>query len=80
MLQLITYLAVTLPRRLAHRVRATLAHRQAGRPAEAGMATAEYAVVTLAAVAFAALLLGIMRSGELREALLSIIKSALSVE
>ena len=80
MLQLITYLTITLPQRLAARVRATLTRRRAGRPAEAGMATAEYAVVTLAAVAFAALLLGIMRSGELREALLGIIKSALSVE
>ncbi|ACQ78884.1 hypothetical protein Bcav_0622 [Beutenbergia cavernae DSM 12333] len=47
--------------------------------AEAGMATAEYAIATLAAVAFAGLLLVILRSGEVREMLLSIIRDALSV-
>lgn len=47
--------------------------------AEAGMATAEYAIATLAAAAFAGLLLVILRSDEVREALLSIIRQALSV-
>ncbi|WP_454296283.1 DUF4244 domain-containing protein [Salana multivorans] len=45
---------------------------------EAGMATAEYAIVTLAAVAFAGLLLAILRGGEVREMLLGIIRDALS--
>jgi hypothetical protein avisC_06934 len=43
------------------------------------MATAEYAIGTLAAAAFAGLLLAIMRSGGLRATLQSIIESALSV-
>ncbi|BAW92007.1 hypothetical protein CHIBA101_0132 [Actinomyces sp. Chiba101] len=46
---------------------------------EAGMATAEYAIGTLAAAAFAGLLLAIMRSGSLRGTLQSLIESALSV-
>lgn len=51
--------------------------RTAGR--EAGMATAEYAIATLAAVGFAGLLLVILKSAEVRGLLLGIIKSALSV-
>ncbi|WP_371151328.1 DUF4244 domain-containing protein [Buchananella felis] len=47
--------------------------------AEDGMATAEYAVVTLAAAAFGGLLLALARSGELRDALLGILRSALSI-
>lgn len=46
---------------------------------EAGMATAEYAIGTLAAAAFAGILLAIMRSGSLHSALESLIQSALSV-
>ncbi len=46
---------------------------------EDGMATAEYAIGTLAAAAFAGLLLALMRSGSLSGALQSIIESALSV-
>ncbi|WP_103063765.1 DUF4244 domain-containing protein [Actinomyces qiguomingii] len=46
---------------------------------EAGMATAEYAIGTLAAAAFAGLLLAIMRSGSLSSVLRGIIESALSV-
>lgn len=49
------------------------------RTAERGMATAEYAVATLAAVAFAALLLTILKSDEVRGLLLGIIQQALSV-
>lgn len=45
---------------------------------EAGMATAEYAIGTLAAAAFAGLLLAIIRSGSLTGALQGIIESALS--
>lgn len=44
---------------------------------EAGMTTAEYAVGTVAAVAFAGLLLLVVRSGPVRSALSDIIVSAL---
>jgi hypothetical protein len=47
--------------------------------ADAGMATAEYAIATLAACGFAALLLALMRSDEVRNLLLGIIRRALSV-
>jgi len=47
--------------------------------ADAGMTTAEYAVGTLAACAFAATLLAIVRSGEVRSALTNLITSALSI-
>lgn len=46
---------------------------------DAGMATAEYAIATLAACGFAGLLVVILRSGEVRELLLGIIERALSV-
>jgi hypothetical protein len=45
--------------------------------AEAGMTTAEYAVGTVAAVAFAAVLYKIVRSSAVQSALSSIIQSAL---
>jgi len=44
---------------------------------EAGMTTAEYAVGTMAAVAFAALLLAIVRSGPVKGALTKVILTAL---
>lgn len=44
---------------------------------ERGAVTAEYAVVILAAVAFAGLLVAIMRSGEIREMLVSLVQNAL---
>ncbi|MEO5610614.1 MAG: DUF4244 domain-containing protein [Ornithinibacter sp.] len=44
---------------------------------EAGMTTAEYAVGTVAAVAFAAVLLAVVRSGPVKAALSGIIVSAL---
>jgi len=44
-----------------------------------GMATAEYAVATLAACGFAALLMALLRSDEVRGLLLSIVRRALSV-
>jgi hypothetical protein len=50
-----------------------------GRAAEAGMATAEYAIATLAACGFAGLLVTILRSGEVRGLLLGVIRDALSV-
>lgn len=51
----------------------------ARRAAEAGMATAEYAVATLAAVGFAGLLIAILKSDEVRGMLLGIVRSALAV-
>lgn len=47
--------------------------------ADAGMATAEYAIVTVAAVAFAGLLIVVLRSDEVRGLLMGIIRGALSV-
>ncbi|WP_127842933.1 DUF4244 domain-containing protein [Actinomyces wuliandei] len=49
------------------------------RHGEEGMATAEYAIGTLAAAAFAGLLLALIRSGSLTGALQALIESALSV-
>jgi hypothetical protein len=43
------------------------------------MATAEYAVATLAAVGFAGLLLTVLRSGEVQEMLLDLVRRALAV-
>jgi hypothetical protein len=45
---------------------------------ERGSATAEYAIVILAAVAFAGVLVAIMRSGEVQEILVSLVRGALS--
>lgn len=58
--------------------------RQSGRrnsflDREAGMATAEYAIATLAAVAFAALLVAVLGSGEVRSMLMGLIRSALTL-
>ena len=47
------------------------------RAAEAGMTTAEYAVGTLAACAFAAVLLAVVRSGGVKSALAAVIAAAL---
>ncbi|MDQ0849001.1 hypothetical protein QFZ65_000939 [Arthrobacter sp. B3I9] len=49
------------------------------RGAEAGMATAEYAIATLAAVSFAGVLVFIMRSDEVRGFLLNLIRTALAL-
>jgi hypothetical protein len=46
---------------------------------EAGMTTAEYAIGTLAACGFAALLVTILRSGEVQGLLLGIIRRALAL-
>ncbi len=45
---------------------------------ENGMATAEYAIATLAAVGFAGLLVVILKSDEVRGFLLNVIRTALS--
>ncbi|WP_299446712.1 DUF4244 domain-containing protein [uncultured Phycicoccus sp.] len=61
--------------RLIRRIR-TAARRP--RPlGEEGMTTAEYAVGTVAAVAFAALLLAVVRSAPVKSALTQIVVSAL---
>lgn len=46
---------------------------------QAGMATAEYAIATLAAVGFAGLLVFILRSDEVRGFLLNLIRTALAL-
>lgn len=46
---------------------------------ETGMATAEYAIATLAAVGFAGILVFIMRSDEVRGFLLNVIRTALAL-
>ena len=47
--------------------------------ADTGMTTAEYAVGTLAACAFAAVLMAVVRSGAIKSALTGLITSALSI-
>jgi hypothetical protein len=49
------------------------------RRADAGMSTAEYAVGTLAACTFAAVLIAVVRSGAVKSALAHLITSALSI-
>jgi len=46
---------------------------------DAGMATAEYAIATLAACGFAGLLVAILRGSEVRAMLLGIVRRALSL-
>jgi len=55
-------------------------HRRRRPPsAQSGMATAEYAIATLAAVGFAGVLVFIMRSDEVRGFLLNLIRTALTL-
>lgn len=63
--------------RAAHHVRARVV--QLRRAGEAGMTTAEYAVGTVAAVSFAAVLITVVKSGAVASALGKIIATALSV-
>lgn len=62
----------TLTRRRAARLFATAAD-------DTGAATAEYAVATMGAVAFAGLLVVIMRSDEVRGILTDLVRRALTV-
>ena len=64
-----------MTRRSADRVRGVV--RRLRVLGEEGMTTAEYAVGTMAAVAFAALLLAIVRSGPVKNALTKVIMTAL---
>lgn len=67
---------------LALRILAWAQTRQAVerlRNEEDGMTTAEYAIGTLAAAAFAALLMSVIKGGGIKSALTAIIKQALSI-
>lgn len=55
-----------------------LRQRTSGATRDAGMATAEYAIVMIAAVGFAGLLVVILRSAEIRETLTTLVRGALS--
>jgi hypothetical protein len=63
--------------RTAPRVKTRTRRRLTG--SEAGMATAEYAIATLAAVGFAGILVFILRSDEVRGFLLNLIRTALAL-
>lgn len=67
-----------LSRRRAERLFASGAGGR-GVPDDAGAATAEYAIATMAAVAFAGLLVVIMRSDEVRSILTDLVRRALTV-
>ncbi|MFT2752160.1 DUF4244 domain-containing protein [Clavibacter sp. Sh2088] len=58
-------------------VRRALVHRGSG---DSGAATAEYAIATMAAVAFAGLLVVILQSDEVRGMLLDLVRRALTYD
>lgn len=60
--------------RAGRRGEGTVRSRLAG---DGGSATAEYAVVILAAVAFAGVLVAVMRSGEVQQVLTDLVRGAL---
>ncbi|SDS90323.1 DUF4244 domain-containing protein [Paraoerskovia marina] len=66
-------MTIRLHRTLTERVAHLRAH------GEDGLATAEYAVATVAAVGFAGLLIALLSSDEVRGMLLSIIQGALTI-
>ncbi|GGL92653.1 DUF4244 domain-containing protein [Glutamicibacter protophormiae] len=57
----------------------TLSRLREGLDEEQGSTTAEFAMVTLAAVAFAGLLISILSSGDVRGMLMGLISKALSL-
>lgn len=63
----------TMRQRVGHGLAQLRRHR------EAGMSTAEYAVGTIAACAFAALLLAVIKSGAVEGLVTTVITTALSV-
>ncbi len=67
----------SLSRSMSHGLTHRWAHLR--RQADAGMTTAEYAVGTLAACAFAAVLLAVVRSGPIKSALAKVITTALGI-
>ena len=66
------------PDQLVRRRDAARGEVEQGLQADEGAVTAEYAVVIMGAVAFAGVLVAIMRSGEVRAFLLNLIEQALS--
>jgi hypothetical protein len=60
------------------RVQGSRVEVEPGWSSDDGMATAEYAVATLAAVGFAGLLFAVLRSGEVQELLLELVRRALT--
>jgi len=60
-------------------VRLARPERAQPRARDAGMATAEYAMATLAACGFAGLLIAILRSAEVKQLLLGVIRQALAL-
>ncbi|MGK0722110.1 DUF4244 domain-containing protein [Leucobacter sp. W1478] len=69
----------TRRRRLLGTTRSRMAQwrREALARSDRGAVTAEYAIVIMAAVAFAGLLVAIMRSGEIRAMLVDLVQNAL---
>ncbi|MGW6263823.1 DUF4244 domain-containing protein [Cellulosimicrobium funkei] len=65
--------------RQPRRAFARLTGTSTGQDGEGGLATAEYAIATVAAAGFAGLLIVVLKSGEVREMLLGIVRSALSL-
>lgn len=61
------------------RPRPLVARWRSGLRDDRGSATAEYAVVILAAVAFAGVLVAVMRSGEVQTLLTDLVRGALSL-
>lgn len=78
MAQRLTEVAAVVATRLVALVTSVLARLTSAGRRDAGMTTAEYAVGTVAAVAFAAVLYKVVRSGEVQSALTAIIHSALT--
>ncbi|MFC8921192.1 DUF4244 domain-containing protein [Cellulosimicrobium sp. NPDC057127] len=73
---------MTRTRTVPGSVRRTLARltgQHTGQDQEAGLATAEYAIATVAAAGFAGLLIVVLKSGEVRELLVGVVRSALSL-
>ncbi len=68
-----------VPRLTRRRALRLYSHRGATPSDETGAATAEYAIATMAAVAFAGLLVVIMRSDEVRGILTDLVRRALTV-
>lgn len=68
-----------VPRLTRRRALRLYSHRGAAPSDETGAATAEYAIATMAAVAFAGLLVVIMRSDEVRGILTDLVRRALTV-
>ena len=69
----------SLPRLTRRRAARLFAVPRADERDDAGAATAEYAIATMAAVAFAGLLVVIMRSDEVRGILTDLVRRALTV-